>query len=252
MVYLADGAHCPYGSRPAEEIQRYSLGIAHFLVECGASLIVVACNTASAAALEILRAEFDVPVVGMEPALKPAAQQTQTGHIGVLATRGTLNGNLFRNTMGRHANGVTVHVKIGEGLVELVEAGQTYTPETTALLRTYLQPMLDAGVDQIALGCTHYSFLMPVIRRLVPDGVSVIDPAAAVARRVEQVLMSESIEPDEKSVSMCSFVAPSCFFTTGRPATLAAGIRALTGSESKVESVTWNLDETRIGWDQIE
>ena len=112
--------------------------------------------------------------------------------------------------------------------------------------------MLDAGVDHIALGCTHYSFLMPVIRRLVPDGISVIDPAAAVARRAEQVMGSESIESDERSVSVCSSVATSCFFTTGRPVTLTAGIRTLTGCESKVESVTWNLDETRIVWDQIE
>jgi glutamate racemase len=232
-LYLADSAHCPYGPRPPEEIRRFSLGVARFLVQCGVGLIVVACNTASAVALEALRAEFDVPIVGMEPAVKPAAERTQAGHVGVLATAGTVNGDLFRNTSARYAHNVAVHVELGDGLVERVEAGQADTPETESLLRTYLQPMLDAGVDQIALGCTHYPFLMPVIRRIVPEGVSIIDPAAAVARQVERVLMLEDIQSDE------TCVARHHFFTSGRPEVLAAMVRTLSGRDPWVRRVRW-------------
>lgn len=232
-LYLADSVHCPYGPRPPEEIRRFSLGIARFLIECGAGLVVVACNTASAVALEALRAEFDVPIVGMEPAVKPAAERTQAGHIGVLATEGTVNGDLFRNTSARYAHNATVHVQVGDGLVERVEAGQADTPETESLLRTYLQPMLDAGVDQIALGCTHYPFLLPVIRRIAPPGMSIIDPAAAVARQVERVLMLQGIQSDE------TCVAGHRFFTSGRPQVLAAMVRALTGRDPWLRKVRW-------------
>jgi len=236
-LYVADSAHCPYGPRPPEQIRRFSQGITRFLIERGARLIVVACNTASAAALEALRGEFDVPIVGMEPAVKPAAGQTRTGHVGVLATAGTVNGDLFRNTSARHAAGVMVHVQVGEGLVERVEAGQADTPETEAALRKYLQPMLDAGVDQIALGCTHYPFLLPAIRRIVPAGVAVIDPAAAVARQVEQVMVRAGIEAAE------ACVANHRFFTSGSPEVLADMVRAMTGRETEVERVIWEDGE---------
>ena len=159
--------------------------------------------------------------------------QTQTGHIGVLATEGTVNGDLFRNTSARYTHNVMVHVQVGDGLVECVEAGQADTPETESLLRTYLQPMLDAGVDQIALGCTHYPFLLPVIRRIVPPGMSIIDPAGAVARQVERVLMLEGIQPDE------TCVAAHHFFTSGRAQVLAAMVRALTGRDPWLRRVRW-------------
>jgi glutamate racemase len=222
------------------------LGIARFLIERGAGMIVVACNTASAAGLASLRAALDVPVVGMEPAVKPAAQQTRTGHVGVLATAGTLSGDLFRNTTARHANGVAVHVQVGAGLVERVEAGQANTPETVSLLRTYLQPMLDVGVDQIVLGCTHYSFLAPAIRHIVPEWVSVVDPAGAVARRVEQVLAVKEIEPDRADVGGHCPAATSPFFTSGQPEMLASAIRDLAGLEPKVEGITWDVTGTRV------
>jgi glutamate racemase len=236
-LYVADSIHCPYGPRSPQQIRGFARSITHFLIERGAKLVVVACNTASAPALEALRAEFDVPIVGMEPAVKPAAQQTQTGHVGVLATAGTLNGDLFRRTSQRYAAGVTVHVQVGEGLVERVEAGQADTPETEVLLRAYLQPMLDAGVDQIALGCTHYPLLLPAIRRIVPEGVAVIDPAAAVARQVERVLMLDNLAAGE------ACVAGHRFFTSGQPRVLAALVGALTGREMKVERVLWENGE---------
>jgi glutamate racemase len=161
----------------------------------------------------------------------------------VLATVGTVNGDLFRNTSARHAAGITVHMQVGEGLVERVEAGQADTPETEAALRKYLQPMLDAGVDQIALGCTHYPFLLPAIRRIVPAGVAVIDPAAAVARQVERVMVRAGIEAAEACVANHHPSGTSRFFTSGSPEVLAAMVRALTGREARVERVEWEDGE---------
>jgi glutamate racemase len=236
-VYVADSVHCPYGPRSPQQIRDFARGITRFLIERGAKLVVVACNTASASALEALRAEFDVPFVGMEPAVKPAAQQTRTGHVGVLATAGTINGDLFLRTSQRYGAGVTIHVQAGGGLVERVEAGRADTPGTEALLRAYLQPMLDAGVDQIALGCTHYPLLLPVIRRIVPEGVAIIDPAAAVARQVERVLALENLAAGEARV------AGHRFFTSGEPQVLAAMAGALAVQRPKVELVMWENAE---------
>jgi glutamate racemase len=254
-LYVADNAHCPYGPRSPEQVRCFSYGIARFLLERGARLVVVACNTASAAALHWLRAKFSVPFVGMEPAVKPAAQQTRTGHIGVLATLGTVNGHLFRATSARYANAVQLHIQVGDGLAERVEAGQAEAPETEQLLRHYLQPMFDAGVDEIVLGSTHYSFLVPVIRRIVPTGVSVIDPAIAVARQVERITAERGIislppRPDLE----CDRLAAGCqsavggkgqeestarFFATGTPDVLSALLRAETGQSPWVERLAW-------------
>jgi glutamate racemase len=230
-LYFADSAHCPYGSRPVDEVRALSAAITRFLLAQQVKLIVVACNTASAAALEYLRAEFDLPIVGMEPALKPAAIATQTGHVGVLATAGTLNGTLFKNTTQRHAHGVEVHVQVGQGLVELVESGQLDTPETEALLRHYLEPMLAAGADQIALGCTHYPLLMPVIERVVAGRSQVIDPAQAVARQVQRVLELHRLE------ALPNSVAWHRFYTTGQPEPVEQLVAQLSRQQVKVISV---------------
>lgn len=210
LMYFADSANCPYGSLPLAEIRLLSGAIARFLRQRGCKLIVVACNTASAAALESLRAELDVPIVGMEPALKPAAGATRTGQVGVLATAGTVQGQLFQNTARRHAHGVQVHIQIGEGLVEQVETGQLEAPETKSLLRAYLEPMLAARVDQIVLGCTHYPLLMPLIEQVVAGRAVVIDPAAAVARQVQRVLQQQGLEAPSRQVARYTF------YTTGR------------------------------------
>ena len=250
-LYVADNEHCPYGSRPSSEIRRFSHGIARFLLEHGAGLIVVACNTASAAALQWLRSQFDAPFVGMEPAVKPAARLTRTGHIGVLATQGTVSGDLFRDTSARHATDVKLHVQVAHGLVERVESGQAESPETERLLRQYLNPMLQAGVDQIVLGCTHYPFLLPMLRRIVPDDVSVIDPAAAVACQVERLLIERRGTGPSPAVVPCfckgdakfgaSGVEGDChrFFATGRPNVLADLLRAEIGREPFVERLDW-------------
>lgn len=243
-LYVADNAHIPYGPRPAAQIRAFAHGITRFLIGRGARLIVVACNTASAAALASLRATFDVPFVGMEPAVKPAAAHTQTGHIGVLATQGTLEGELFRNTAQRHARDVAVHVQVGDGLVDLVEAGQIDHPRTEALLRRYLQPLLEAQVDHIVLGCTHYSFLLPVIRGMVPPEVTIVDPADAVARQVQRLVAehfaveSLAAEANEGRLSIAAR-----FFVTDRADTLRAMVRPYLDGPPQIERLHWQDGE---------
>ncbi len=245
-LYFADSFHCPYGRRPPAQVLDFSRAISRFLIQRGAGLIVVACNTASAAALHTLRREFPVPFVGMEPAVKPAAKQTSTGHVGVLATAGTVNGELFRTTSARHADGVTVHLAIGDGLVEAVEDGRIEAPETEALLRHYIDPLVRAGVDQIALGCTHYPLLLPVLRRIVPDNVNVIDPAAAVARQVTRLVYQTNANA---TGSQGAPAAPQRqkhrFFSSGDTQRLAELLESLTGQTYPVEKVVW-LDGTSL------
>ena len=165
--YFSDNAHCPYGEKTALYIQRRARFITEFLLDKGADIIVVACNTATAAAIATLRAEYpDVPFVGMEPAVKPAALGTRSGVIGVLATAGTLKGSKYLNTRGIYESDVRIVEHVGQGFVELVERGVLDGPEAEAVVRASLQPLLDQGADTIVLGCTHYPFLQPLIERL--------------------------------------------------------------------------------------
>jgi glutamate racemase len=194
-LYLADQAHVPYGLRQIAEVRQFSEGITRFLLAQGAKVIVVACNTASAAALRHLRRTFpDVPFVGMEPAVKPAAERTRNRVVGVIATPATFQGELFASLVERYAGDVRVITRVCPGLVEAVEAGALDTPATEALLRESLTPLVEAGVDQLVLGCTHYPFLRPAIERVVGAGVTVIDPAPAVARQTRRVLARRGTE----------------------------------------------------------
>jgi glutamate racemase len=188
-LYVADQAHVPYGSHRPSEVQEFSRGITRFMLDMGANVIVVACNTASAAALHHLRRTFPaVPFVGMEPAVKPATERTRAGVVGVIATPTTFQGELFASLMDRYAGDVQVRTQICPGLVDAVEAGALHTLETEALLRECLTPLIDAGIDQLVLGCTHYPFLRSTIERIVGGDVAIIDPAPAVARQVGRVL----------------------------------------------------------------
>jgi glutamate racemase len=189
VCYVADTAHCPYGPRPSSEVLDLSLRATRFMLRKGCQLIMVACNTATAAAIDELRRGFaDVPFVGMEPAVKPAAERSQTQHVGILATAGTVRGRLFAQTSARVAHRVQLHVAVGKGLVELVEAGREDSPEAVALLTEYLQPMLDCGVDQLVLGCTHYPFLLGAIERVVQGRMTILNPAPAVAAQAQRLL----------------------------------------------------------------
>ena len=202
-LYFADNAHCPYGEKTAEYIQDRGRAITEILLGMGADIIVVACNTATAAAIATLRAEYpDVPFIGMEPAVKPAALGTRSGVIGVLATAGTLKGSKYLNTRGRYADDVKIVEHVGQGFVELVENGILDGPEAESTVRASLQPLLDAGADTIVLGCTHYPFLQPVIERLAGPDVKVIDPAPAVARQTVRVLQERGIPTGEGPFSV--------------------------------------------------
>jgi glutamate racemase len=195
--YVADTAHCPYGSRPADEVRELSLGIVKFLLQKKCKLIVVACNTATAAAIDELRKLFPhVPFVGMEPAVKPAVEQSKTGSVGILATSGTLQGRLFSRAKERYAAGVKLHVAAGNGLVELVEQGMEDSPEALALLRAYLQPMLDDSVDELVLGCTHYPFLESSIEKVTQGRMTIVNPAPAVAAQARRMLEQHNLLGD--------------------------------------------------------
>lgn len=193
-VYLADQAFCPYGPRAAAEIASRAEAITRFLLQKKCKLIVVACNTATAAAIAHLRERFtETAFVGMEPAVKPAAKLTRTGHIGLLATAGTLKGDLLEKTSRMHASHVQVHRQEGTGLVELVERGLQDSPRAVALLASYLRPMLQAGADQLVLGCTHYSFLINSIIKVAGTQLNIIDPAPAVAQRAKDLLQQQNL-----------------------------------------------------------
>ncbi|MCS7282925.1 MAG: glutamate racemase [Anaerolineae bacterium] len=235
-VYVADQAHIPYGPRPLEEVRQFAEGIAAFLIREGVAVVVVACNTASAAALHHLRRRFpDIPFVGMEPAVKPAVQRTRNGTVGVIATPATFQGELFASLLERFAQNVRVIPQVCPGLVEAVEAGALEVPETEALVRRCLEPLLEAGIDELVLGCTHYPFLRPLIERVVGPGVEVIDPAPAVARQVRRVLEGAGYSEAALSVGIPRHV----FFTTGDPAQFAGALSRLVGVTAKVDRLMW-------------
>ena len=197
-IYFSDNAHCPYGEKSKEYIIDRARHITDFLLSQGADIIVVACNTATAAAIKSLRAEYPIKFIGMEPAIKPAAASTKTGIIGVLATAGTLKAEKYRDSKGRHAEDVTVVEHIGKGFVELVENGITSGQKAEAVVTESLEPLLDAGADTIVLGCTHYPFLSETIAKVASDltpsrQISIIDPAPAVARHILDVMTEENI-----------------------------------------------------------
>ncbi|HNR27000.1 MAG TPA: glutamate racemase [Bacteroidales bacterium] len=194
LIYVADKAYCPYGSLPVEEIRHRCILISLFFLSHNCKMIVIACNTATAAAIETLRSTFTgIPVVGMEPAVKPAVLHTHTGIVGVLATPGTFKGRLYNRTLATFGGQVKVIERVGEGWVGAVERGDLDTPATREMVRKTIQPMLDEGVDHLVLGCTHYPFLIPVIRSIAGPGVVIVDPAPAVARRVKNLLTNNGL-----------------------------------------------------------
>lgn len=199
-IYYSDSAHCPYGEKSKEYIIDRARSITRRLMGMGAEIVVVACNTATAAAISTLRKEFPIKFIGMEPAIKPAAALTKTGVVGVLATAGTLKAEKYLDTREKWAQSITVVEHIGEGFVELVEKGQTSGAEAEAVVQNSLVPLLEAGADTIVLGCTHYPFLADTIKKVAAahgaDGNSfhLIDPAPAVARHLLEVMEAEGIQ----------------------------------------------------------
>ncbi len=222
-LYFADQAHLPYGARPASELRRFGRRIVAFLLEQGIKALVVACNTLSAAALDDLRAAFPhLPIVGMEPAVKPAAQASQKGVIGVLATRMTLRSERYLRLKERFGQGKRFLEDPCVGLVERIESGDVDGPATQALLERVLTPMKQAGVDTVVLGCTHYPFVLPHIRRFLGPQVTILNPAEAVARHLARVLESRNLLRQDGPGAVLGY------FTTGQAETFTRQIRRLT------------------------
>jgi glutamate racemase len=235
LLYLADQANVPYGLRSLEEVRAFSEQITRYILSQGAKLIVVACNTASAAALHHLRQVFpQVPFIGMEPAVKPAAENTNSGVVGVLATPATFQGTLYASVIERFANGVIVLQDTCPGLVAEIEAGNLNGPATKQILKKALQPMLEKGLDTVVLGCTHYPFVIPLIQEIVGPGVKVIDPAPAVARQVGRILEKHGwLLPANSPPGSLRMT------TTGEADQLQQLAEDLTGEKVEVEKLHW-------------
>ena len=187
-LYLADSKNAPYGQKSKERIIELSIKNTELLLEKKCKIIVVACNTATTNAIKYLREHYNVPFIGIEPAIKPAVLQTKTNNVGILATKGTLSSELFNSTSQKFSEGINIIEKIGEGLVPLIESGNIDSVEINKLLRKYLQPMIDRNIDYLVLGCSHYPFLIPQIKKIVGDKVTIIDSGEAVAKQTKAIL----------------------------------------------------------------
>lgn len=186
-IYLADSKNAPYGQKSKAEIVALSIKNTEFLLKMDCKLIVVACNTATTNAIQELRAKYNIPFIGIEPAIKPAATNSKTQTIGILATQGTLNSELFNKTAEMYQDTKIIE-QVGHGLVQLIENGNINSPEMTQLLHSYLEPMIEANIDYLVLGCSHYPYLIPQIKKIVPPDIQIIDSGEAVAKQTQNVL----------------------------------------------------------------
>ncbi|WP_338378455.1 glutamate racemase [uncultured Flavobacterium sp.] len=191
-IYLADSTNAPYGLKSKDEIIALSRKNTEFLLDKNCKIIVVACNTATTNAIKELRASYDVPFIGIEPAIKPAANNSQTHRIGILATKGTLNSDLFHKTSASFEN-IKIIEQIGHGLVQLIENGDIDTPEMFDLLKTYLKPMIEQNIDYLVLGCSHYPYLIPQIKKIIPPKIKIIDSGEAVAKQTKKILVENNL-----------------------------------------------------------
>ncbi|MCD8432851.1 glutamate racemase [Tenacibaculum finnmarkense genomovar ulcerans] len=192
-IYLSDSKNAPYGQKSTEEILALSIKNTEFLISKGCKIIVVACNTATTNAIEYLRRNYPIPIIGIEPAIKTASIQTKTGTIGILATQGTLNSRLFEKTAASINSDIVIMEQVGNGLVELIENGKMYSAEMTKLLKKHLSLMLSSKCDCIVLGCTHYPYLIPQIKKIVGNTVHIIDSGEAVAKQTKKILTENNL-----------------------------------------------------------
>jgi len=208
-IYLADSKHAPYGNKSTEEIISLSRKNTEFLLRKECKMIVVACNTATTNAIAVLRENYDIPFIGIEPAIKPAALRTHSKSIGILATKGTLSSHLFHRTSQAFTDDISITEVTGEGLVPLIEAGILDSPEIIQLLKKYIQPMLDARVDHIVLGCSHYPYLIPQLEKLIPPHITIIDSGAAVAQQTKILLEDHNLLNTDNHVPLLQFFTNS-------------------------------------------
>lgn len=215
-LYLADSANAPYGLKSKETIIALSKKNTEYLISKGCKIIVVACNTATTNAISALRETYNIPFIGIEPAIKTAALQTKTQTIGILATQGTLSSELFSKTSGAFSGTIKIIEQVGTGIVELIEDGKLFSNEMKALLKIHLQPMIAANIDYLVLGCTHYPYLMPLLLELLPEHVKIIDSGEAVARQTKAILKkTELLNPQLKKGN-------HLFFTNGNTSVLTS------------------------------
>lgn len=241
-LYFADQAKVPYGERPLEEVRQLAEGVTRMMMAEGAKLIVIACNTASAAALKHLRSLYpDYPFVGMEPAVKPAAEQTLSGKVGVLATPSTFQGELYASVVERFAQDVQVFQSTCPGLVRQIEKGFLETPKTHRILKEAIEPMLKEGVDTFVMGCTHFPFVIPLIRKIAGEDVRVIDPAPAIARQTKRVLTQQDLlrssgpQPTHR------------YLTSGDPIRFSRSLEQLLDVKAQPERYHWEGNSLRRG-----
>ncbi|WP_297333939.1 glutamate racemase [Flavobacterium sp.] len=212
-IYLADSKNAPYGQKSKEEIVDLSIKNTEFLLKQNCKLIVVACNTATTNAIKELREKYNVPFIGIEPAIKPAALQTKTGTVGILATKGTLNSELFHKTVAGLQD-IKIMEQVGFGLVQLIEDGKLGSAELDILLEQYLRPMIEANIDCLVLGCSHYPYLIPQIKKILPPDVKIIDSGEAVARQTKKILEKNNL------LNKSSGQSSQIFYTNANPAVL--------------------------------
>ncbi len=224
-IFLADSKNAPYGEKSAETIVQLSIKNTELLLDLGCKLIVVACNTATTNAIDYLRTHYPIPFIGIEPAIKPAALQSTSGTVGVLATRGTLSSALFHSTVKNHASNIRIIEQEGTGLVELIEAGKANSESARNLLRTYIQPMVASGIDHLVLGCTHYPHLIPLLKEELPAHVKIIDCGEAVANQTQRILEKKELLAGEHGVTSHRF------YTNADPALVTT---FLTGAKGEV------------------
>ena len=241
-LYFADQAKVPYGERPLEEVRQLAEGVTRMMMSQGVKLIVIACNTASAAALKHLRALYpEFPFVGMEPAVKPAAEQTLSGKVGVLATPSTFQGELYASVVERFGKDVQIFEATCPGLVKQIERGYLHTYLTRSILQQAIQPMLAEGVDTLVMGCTHFPFVIPLIQQIAGENVRVIDPAPAIARQTERVLIQHYILRSSNDQPFHRYL------TSGDPTRFSRLLGQLLGVNARPEKWSWVGDSLRHG-----
>ncbi|MBW6473692.1 MAG: glutamate racemase [Anaerolineaceae bacterium] len=241
LIYFGDQIHVPYGPRELEEVYSLSKVITQFLLGLGAGIIVVACNTASAAALYPLREEFpDIPFVGMEPAVKPAAEKTNTGNVGVLATPATFQGKLYNSVVERFAKNVKIYQNTCSGLVQEIEKGNFTGVKTRHILENALYPMLENKIDSVVLGCTHYPFVIPLIKEIVGPEVAVIDPAPAVAKQTMRILSNVDDSGTDRNQNHITLL------TSGSIKEFQTFIDMIEINNYKIHQVKWSQNRSEI------
>lgn len=193
VIYYADNKHCPYGPKSKDEIIKLTSKVVDFLIQKKCKIVIVACNTATAAAIDFLRANYNIPFIGMEPAVKPAALNTKTKSIAVLATEGTFNGKLYSETSRKYASDVKLNIQVGDKLVDIVEKGLVNERSTKSHLKKMVEPLIKKNIDHLVLGCTHYPFLIDVLKEVLPENVKIINPAPAVVKQAHRILKANNL-----------------------------------------------------------